>query len=57
MAETLRFVEGEELEESAFVFFQLEFKLNSVVGVGAFQGLDASVILPDETLELGRTVG
>lgn len=57
MSKTLRFVESKELEESTFVFFQFKFELDCVVGVCALEGLDAGVILPDETLELSGTIG
>jgi hypothetical protein len=56
VAESLGLVESQELEESALVVFKLHFELNSIqVGV-ALQWLDASVILPNETLEFGRSI-
>ena len=53
MTEALRFVEGKELEESALVVFQIDFELLRGNLILTFQWLDASVILPYETLELG----
>lgn len=55
VAETLRLVEGKELEESALVVLDLGIELSRVLGINV-EGLDASVVLPDEALELGRTV-
>lgn len=59
MTKTLRLVESKELEESAFVTLELYFQLNgahwsdSLITV---EWVDASVVLPDETLELCWTV-
>jgi hypothetical protein len=55
MTETLRLVQSEELEEGALVVLDLGIELSLVLRVNV-EGLDASVILPDETLELGRAV-
>lgn len=57
MTESLRLVEGQELEEGALVIFELHFLLNSTQGVISLKWLDASIILPDETLKLGRSIG
>jgi len=57
VAETLRLVEGQELEEGAFVVLELHLQLDGVLSAISLQGLDASVVLPDETLKLSGTVG
>jgi hypothetical protein len=41
------------LEEGAFVVFQIGLKLLWRRLFGSLQRLNASVVLPDETLELG----
>lgn len=56
MTKTLRFVERQELEEGTFVLFQFHFQLDSFE-FGIFQWLDAGVVLPNETLELSRSIG
>ncbi len=55
MAESLRLVERKELEECAFVLLQLDLELHSVLST-TNEGVDASVVLPDESLELCRSV-
>jgi len=50
----LGFVQGKELEICAFIVFQLHLKLNQTGLSGAVaKWLEASVILPDESLEFG----
>ena len=56
MAESLRLIESKELEESALVVFQVSFELLWSSLLGGLEWLDASVILPYETLKLGRSV-
>ena len=58
VAKTLRLVKGEELEVSAFVLFEVELKLDEArLGLAiTLQRLDASVVLPDETLKLSRAI-
>jgi hypothetical protein len=55
----LRFVEGKELEVSAFVLFEVKLELHKarLVLAVALQRLNTGIILPDETLQLGRTIG
>jgi len=58
VAETLRLVQSEELEVGALVLFQVELKLDETrldIAVG-LQRLDTCVVLPDETLKLGRAI-
>ena len=55
VAESLRLVERKELEECAFVLLQLDLELHSVLST-TNEGVDASVVLPDESLELCRSV-
>lgn len=57
MTQSLRLVQGQELEESAFVVFQVDLELLWVRLLSTLQRLDASVVLPYETLELGRSIG
>jgi hypothetical protein len=59
MAKPLGLVQGQELEESAFIALKLQFKLNTAHWADSFmivEWVDAGVILPDETLEFGRPV-
>jgi len=56
VAQTLRLVQGQELEEGALVLLQLGLKLRGGNAGLLVQGLDASVVLPDEALQLGGTV-
>ena len=56
VTKSLRLVKSQELEEGALVIFEFHLKLNCVLSVVTFQWLDASVILPDESLELCRSV-
>lgn len=56
MTQSLRLVQGQELEESAFVVFQVDLELLWVRLLSTLQRLDASVVLPYETLELGRSI-
>ena len=51
LSEALRLVESEELEVGALVLLELELDLDEALRVD-LQGLDAGVVLPDETLEL-----
>lgn len=55
MSETLRFVEGKELEVGALVFFEAKFDLDEALRVD-LQRLNASIVLPDEALQLGRPI-
>ena len=55
LAKTLRFVEGKELEIGAFVFLEAKFDLDQALRID-LQRLNASIILPDEALQLGRSV-
>ena len=58
VAEALRFVESEELEVGALVLFQVKLQLDEArlrLSI-ALQRLDARIILPNETLQLGRAV-
>ena len=58
ITEALTLVESQELEVSAFVVLQLDLKLGqrSFLLLIGLKRLDASVILPDETLELSRSI-
>lgn len=56
VAESLRLVESKELEEGALVLFQVSFELLWSRLFGGFKWLDASVILPYETLKLSGSV-
>jgi len=56
MAKTLRLVESQELEEGALVIFELHLELDGI-GSLSLEWLDASVILPYKSLELGRSIG
>jgi len=49
VAQSLGFVESQELEESTFVIFELKFGLDGISSL-TLQWLDASIILPNETL-------
>ena len=44
------------MEVSALLILELKFELYQAGRLGGFQGLDAGVVLPDESLELGRTI-
>jgi hypothetical protein len=55
IAETLGLVEGQKLEVSALISFQLQFKIDQTLGVFV-QWLNAGVVLPDETLKLSGTI-
>ena len=55
MTETLWFIQTQKLEEGTFVLFKLKFQLNTSL-CSTFQGLDASVILPNETLEFSWAI-
>lgn len=57
VSETLRFVKSQELEEGAFVCFDISLELVWGNLLIALKGLDASIVLPYETLKLGRSVG
>jgi len=57
VAETLGLVKSQELEESALVALQLQLLLHGVQGGVSLQWLNASVILPYESLKLGRSIG
>lgn len=59
ITETLRFVEGQKLEVSALVVLKCDLKLSegSFLLLVSLKRLDTSVVLPDETLELSRSVG
>lgn len=52
MTKTLRLVECQELEESALVVFQVKFQLIWGNLLWGLQWLDASIVLPYETLKL-----
>ena len=56
VAQALRPVEGEELEEGALVLLDLGVELSSLNSLLLVQRLDAGVVLPDEALKLGRSV-
>jgi len=56
VTKSLRLVKGQELEESTFVFLELQFLLNSAQSAVSLEWLDASVILPYETLKLGWSI-
>jgi len=56
VTKTLRFVERQELEEGTFVLFKFHFQFDSFE-FAVFQWLDAGVVLPNETLELSRSIG
>lgn len=56
LSETLRLVQGEELEVCALVLFEAQLDLDEALRIH-LQWLDASVVLPDEALELCRAVG
>lgn len=56
ISETLGLVECQKLEVCALIGFQLQFEIDQTLGVFV-QWLNTGVILPDETLELGRSVG
>ena len=59
VAETLTLVESQELEVSALVVLQGNFELGqgSFLLLVSLKWLDASVVLPDEALELSRSIG
>ena len=59
VSETLTLVQGQELEVSALVILKSDFKLGkrSFLLLVGLQRLDASVVLPDEPLKLGGSVG
>ena len=52
VAETLGLIQSQELEECAFVLFELHFELDASC-CAVFEWLYAGVVLPDETLEFG----
>jgi hypothetical protein len=54
--ETLRFIKCKELEISALIFLKFKFELNET-GLWFSKWLDASVILPYESLKFGGTIG
>lgn len=58
ISETLTLVEGQELEVSALVVLKGNLKLSerSFLLLIGLKRLDASIILPDETLELSGSV-
>lgn len=56
ISETLRLVKCQKLEVCALIGFQLQFEINQTLGVFV-QWLNTGIVLPDETLKLGRTVG
>ena len=56
LSKTLRLVESKELEVGALVLLELEFDFNKALRVD-LQGLDACIVLPDEALKLGRSIG
>ena len=59
VTEALRFVEGQKLEVSALIVLQSDLELSerSFLLLVSLERLDASVVLPDESLELGRSIG
>ena len=57
MAESLRLVEGQKLEESTLVLFEFHLELDLGEKLCVFEGLDAGVVLPDEALQLCGPVG
>jgi len=56
VAQALRPVEGEELEEGALVLLDLGVELSGLNSLLLAQRLNAGVVLPDEALKLGRSV-
>lgn len=54
-SKSLRFIKSKELEISTFVIFKLEFELNEAWFL-LVEWLDACVILPYESLKLGRSI-
>ena len=52
MTKTLRLIKGQELEKGAFVTLQISLKLFWGNLRVALQWLDASIVLPYETLKL-----
>ena len=59
VAQTLRFVQSQELEKGAFIAFQLHLELHVAHGTDSLEGaewVDAGVVLPNETLELSRSI-
>lgn len=58
ITEALTLVQSQELEVSTLVILQLDLKLGqrSFLLLIGLKRLDASVILPDETLELSRSI-
>ena len=56
VSETLRFVKGQELEIGTFIVLQLKLELDEGGLACVIQRLDASVILPDESLKFGRSI-
>jgi len=55
LAEALGFVEGEELEVCTLIILQLKFQLHQWRSA-IFQWLNASIVLPDEALQLCRSI-
>ena len=56
VSETLRLVKSQELEECTLIILQINFKLLRCYLALRLEWLDASIVLPDETLKLGRSV-
>lgn len=52
MTKSLRFVKCQELEECTFIVFQVSFELLRSYLLLTLQRLNASIILPYETLQL-----
>jgi len=57
VAESLRLVQGQKLEESTLVFFEFHLELDLGENLCVLEGLDAGVVLPDEALQLCGPVG
>ena len=56
MTKSLRFIKCQELEESTFIVFQISFKLLRIYFLLTLKRLNASIILPYESLQLGGSI-